>query len=137
MLFAYSVIQKVNRNKQIDITIRKVTSNQLTAAMVSGNFNERNSFPMIKLLPLWIISRKRQPIAKMFLFDILAIVKPLRVSAFFMTLSSADLKWNELIINKRHKWDLWEEDIGNFTYHETCCLLNSFQFLLQSTCSTE
>ena len=44
-----------------------------------------------------------------------------------MTLSSADLKWNELvyIINKLHKLDMPEEDIRNLTYHDRCRLLNS------------
>ena len=41
---------------------------------------------------------------KKFLCYVLAMVKQLGVPAFFMTLSSADLKWNELvsIINKLH-----------------------------------
>ena len=44
-----------------------------------------------------------------------------------MTLSSADLKWDELvyIINKLHKLDMSEEDIGNLTCHDRCRLLNS------------
>ena len=64
-----------------------------------------------------------------------------------MTLSSADLKWNELIsvINKLNKQRLFEEDIRNLAYHQRCQLLNSnpvlvaryFQSLLQDTSSTE
>ena len=56
---------------------------------------------------------------KKFLFDVLAMVRQLGVSDFFMTLSSADLKWNELIstINKLNKQGLSEEDIRNFAYH--------------------
>ena len=48
-------------------------------------------------------------------FDVLAMVKQLVVPTFFMTLSSADLKWNELvsIINNLHKLNLSEENIKN------------------------
>ena len=55
------------------------------------------------------------------------MVKQLGVPTIFMTLSSADLKWNELvyIINKLHKLDMPEDDIGNLTYHDRCRLLNS------------
>ena len=45
----------------------------------------------------------------------LAMVKQLGIQTFFMTLLSADLKWNELIsiINKLNKQGLSEEDIRN------------------------
>ena len=44
-----------------------------------------------------------------------------------MTLSFADLKWNELVfvINKLHKLDISGEDTENLTYRDRCCLLNS------------
>ena len=44
-----------------------------------------------------------------------------------MTLSLADLKWNELvsIINKLNKQRLSQEDIRNLAYHHRCQLLNS------------
>ena len=44
-----------------------------------------------------------------------------------MTLSSADLKWNELvsIVNKLHKLDLSEDNIKNLSYQDRCRLLNS------------
>ena len=44
-----------------------------------------------------------------------------------MTLSSPDLKWNEIvsIVNKMHKLNMSQEEIENLTYHDRCCLLNS------------
>ena len=33
----------------------------------------------------------------MFLFEVLAMTKQLQLSTFFMTLSCAELRWNELI----------------------------------------
>ena len=63
---------------------------------------------------------------KKFLCYVLAMVKQLGVPAFFMTLSSADLKWNELvsIINKLHMRNMSEKDIENLTDNEGCRLLN-------------
>ena len=44
-----------------------------------------------------------------------------------MTLSSADLKWNEIvsIVNKLHKLNMSQEEIENLTYRDRCCLLKS------------
>ena len=87
--------------------MRKVTSSQLTAAMLSSNFNEKvKEFIASDQAFTFMNSIKGTPaFSKKFLFDVLAMVKQLGVPTFFMTLSSADLKWNELvsIINKLHK----------------------------------
>ena len=109
--------------------MRKITSSQLTAAMLSSNFNEKvKEFIASDQAFTFMNSIKGTPaFSKKFLFDVLAMVKQLGVPTFFMTLSSADLKWNELvsIINKLHKLNMSEEDIENLTYHERCRLLNS------------
>ena len=41
IFFAQLVIQKLNRNSQINIAMRKATSNQFTTGMLSSNFNEK------------------------------------------------------------------------------------------------
>ena len=71
---------------------------------------------------------------KKILFDVLAMVKQVGVPKCFMTLSSADWKWNELVlvIKKLHKLDLSEEDIENLSYHDRCRLLNSNTVLVAS-----
>ena len=97
--------------------------------MFSGNFNEKvNEFIANDQAFTFMNSIKGTPAYwKKFLFDVLTMVKQLGAPTFFMTLSSADLKWNELvsIINKLHNLDMSEKDIGNLTYHDRCCLLNS------------
>ena len=54
------------------------------------------------------------------------------LSIFFMTLSSADLKWSELvfIINKLNKLNLSGKDIENLSYFDRCHLLNSNPVLI-------
>ena len=66
------------------------------------------------------------------LSDVLAMVKQLGIPSFFMTLSCADLRWNELpaIISKLKGKELSEEEIAEMTYFERCELLNSNPVLL-------
>ena len=56
--------------------------------------------------------------------EVLAMVKQLDVPNFFLTISSADLRWNELaeIIKKLNKADC---NISNLSYHDRCSILNS------------
>ena len=100
-------MQKLNRSNQINIAMRKVTSNPLTAGMLSSNFNEKvKEFIASDQAFTFMNSIQGTPAYwKKFLLDVLAMVKQLGAPTFFMTLSSADLKWNELvsIINKLHK----------------------------------
>ena len=129
IFFVHSVMQKLNLSNQINIAIRKVTSSQLTAGMLSINFNEKvKEFITSNQAFTFMNTIKGTPAYwKKFLLHVFAMVKQLGVPTFFMTLSSVDLKWNELvdIINKLHKLDMSEEDIGNLTYHGRCRLLNS------------
>ena len=55
---------------------------------------------------------------KRFLFEVLAMVKQLGLPTFFMTLSCADLRWNELleIISKLNRVDITEEEISDMNY---------------------
>ena len=97
--------------------------------MLSSNFNETiNRSIASDQVFIFMNSIEGTPAYwEMVLFDILAMVKQLCVPKFFMTLSSADLKWNELvsIINKLDKLDLSRENIKNLRYQERCCFLNS------------
>ena len=55
---------------------------------------------------------------KQFLLEVLAMVKQLRVPTYFLTLSCADLRWDELpyIINKLNNLSLTEEELKNLSY---------------------
>ena len=64
---------------------------------------------------------------KNFLFEVLAMVKQLGIlHDFFMTLSCADLRCNELveIISKLNRLDFSDDVIKNMTYQERCNTLN-------------
>ena len=63
---------------------------------------------------------------KKFLHQVLAMVKQLGTPTFFLTLSCADLRWNELIsiIFKLNRVDISDEEVDEMSYHERCDTLN-------------
>jgi len=69
---------------------------------------------------------------KKFLHEVLSMVKQLGPPNFFLTLSCADLRWNELvrIISRSKGVELSDDEISSLTYHERCDLLNSNPVLL-------
>ena len=54
------------------------------------------------------------------------MVKQLGIPTYFLTLSCADLRWEELpyIINKLNNLGLSDEELKNLRYQEKCNLLN-------------
>ena len=97
--------------------------------MLSSNINEKiKEFITSDQAFTFMNSIKGTPAYwKKFLFNVLAMVKRLGVATFFMTISSADLKWNGLvlIINRLQRLDLSEENIRNLSFQDRCRLLNS------------
>ena len=54
------------------------------------------------------------------------MVKQLGTPTFFLTLSCADLRWNELIsiIFKLNRVDISDEEVDEMSYHKKCDTLN-------------
>ena len=94
IFFAQSVIEKLNLGNQTNTAMRKVTSNQLTACMLSRNFNEKIKEFIASDQAFTFKNSIKGTTAywKKYLFDVLAMVKQLGVPTFLMRLSSADLK---------------------------------------------
>ena len=71
---------------------------------------------------------------KQFLYDVLAMVKQLGIPTYFLTLSSADLRWEELpfIINKLNNLGLSLEELKSLSYLNGCNLLNNNPVLVAS-----
>ena len=114
--------------------MKKVCTTQLTAGMLSNNFSETvKSFIAKDEGFNFMNSVKGTPAYwKKFLFEVLAMVKQLGLPTFFMTLSCADLRWNELlaIISRLNGESLSEEDINDISYFERCRYLNLNPVLL-------
>ena len=134
IFYALSVMQQLNLNSQINIAMKKVCTNQLTAGMLSNNFTDTvNSFIANDRGYGFMSPIKGTPAYwKKFLSDVLAMVKQLGLPTFFMTLSCADLRWNELvsIISKLKGENLTDEQIINMSYFERCSYLNQNPVLL-------
>ena len=67
-----------------------------------------------------------QAYSKKFLFEVLTMVKQLGIPTFLMTLSCADLRWNELveIISKLNRLVFSDDVIKNMTYQQRWNTLN-------------
>ena len=134
IFFSHSVMQQLNLNSKVNIAMKKVKTGQLTAGMLSRNFKESvKSFVANDEAYSFMNTMKGTPAYwKRFLFEVLAMVKQLGVPTFFMTLSCADLRWNELvsIISKLNGLNLTDDDINNMDYFQRCEILNSNPVLL-------
>ena len=134
IFYALSVTLQLNLNSQINMAMKKVCTNRLTAGMLSNNFSDTvKSFIAKDEGFNFMNSVKGTPAYwKKFLFEVLAMVKQLGLPSFFMTLSCADLRWNELIaiISKLKGENLSEEDINSISYFERCRYLNLNPVLL-------
>ena len=84
IFFAHSVIQKLHLSNQTNIAMRKVASNQLTAGILSSNFNENvKEFIANDQVFTFMNCIKGTPACwKKFLFDVLAMVKELGIPTF-------------------------------------------------------
>ena len=134
IFFAHSVMQKLNLNSRVNIAMKKVKSGKLTAGMLSRNFKESvKSFVANDEAYSFMNTIKGTPAYwKRFLFEVLAMVKQLGLPTFFMTLSCADLRWNELvsIISKLNGLNLTDDDIDGMDYFQRCEVLNGNPILL-------
>ena len=108
-------MQSVNLNNQINIAMRKVVSYNLTEGMLCNNFKKKVKDFIASNQGFTFMSTIKETPAywKKFLFDVLAMVKQLGCPAFFMTLLSADFRWNELIsiISEINNLKLSKEDV--------------------------
>ena len=121
IFYANFVLQNISLTNQINVAMRKVSALSLNAGMLSQNFKETvKQFIANDKAFAYMNSVKGTPAYwKKFLQAVLAMVKQLGSPSFFLTLSCADLRWNELIsiIYKLKGREVSEEFINNLTYH--------------------
>ena len=133
IFYVHSVYQQLNMTSKMNIASQKVCSNQLTAGTLTENFKETvQSFVASNEAYSFMSTIKGTPAYwKKILFEVLAMVKQLRLPTFFMT-SCADLRWAELpsIITKLNGSDKSDEEISQIDYLERCNILNNNSVLL-------
>jgi len=118
-------MQQINLFTQMNVATSKVKGD-INAGQLQRNYKQTvRSFISQDKAYTFMKSVKGTPAYwKNFLYDVLAIVKQLGLRTFFLTLSCADLKWEELvlIIAKLNNINLENDDID---YHSRCEILNS------------
>ena len=128
IFFVHSVLQKIQLSNQINIAMQKIASNSVTAGMLSRNFKQtvRDCVAQDRAYSFMNTVKGTPAYWKKFMQEVLAMVKQLGIPTFFLTLSCADLRWNELIsiISKINNLNLSDEDICHMTYNERCDVLN-------------
>lgn len=127
IFFVQFVLQQLSFNNQISIAMRKSSAN-VTAGMLQQGYSETiQSLVSTNKAFVFMNQIKGTPAYwKRFQLEVLAMIRQLGCPTFFLTLSCADLQWDELvsIISKLDMNPLSEEAISNLTYFERCEILN-------------
>ena len=122
--------------------MRKVVTANLTAVILSRNVKEtvQHFIASDEAFSFMNTIKGTPAYWKKFLHEVLAMVKQLGQPTFFLTLSCADLRWNELIsiTSKLEGSVLSEDEIQDLSYQDRCKLLNKdpvlvarhFQFIV-------
>ena len=99
IFFAHSVLQKLQLNSQINNAMRKGACSTLTAGMLSKKFKETVNHYIARDKPYSFMNgiKGTPAYSKNILLEVLAMVNQLGIPTFFLTLSCADLRLNELI----------------------------------------
>ena len=143
LFFAQYVTEQKKVQDSINIALKKVVGQSLTAAEVRS----MNSIGLQNLIfsDQAYVFMKNIPGSpsywKRFMYEVIAMIKQLGPPSRWMTLSCADLRWNEIykILSKLQGTEIADEQIDVMSYDQKCKMLNSnpvvvakhFQFRLE------
>ena len=134
IFFAHKVLLELNLRGRINIALKKVTCANLTAGMLGENFSEtvKNCVASDNAYKFMNQIKGTPAYWQHMLSDVLAMVKQLGIPTYFMTLSCADLHWNELVmIIRRLKGENCTVNVvAELDYESRCKELNSNPVLL-------
>ena len=138
IFFARSGYEQHHLRSTINFAMHEIKPGTLTAAPVKSNFKGRiERFVASDNVFSFMSSVKgATAYSKQFLYDVLIMVKQLGIRTYFLTLSCADLRWEELLytINRLNNLGLSEDELKNLSYQEQCNLLNNNSVLVARNC---
>ena len=133
IFFAQNITQHLRIMSRINIAMKKVHGN-ITAGMLLNNYENTVKTMLQNEEAYKFLSEVKGSPAywKLFFYDVLAMVRQLGLPTYFLTLSCADLHWNELvyIILKLQGIEIAEDEIQNMSYADRCKILNQNPVLL-------
>ena len=104
----------------INFAMHKIRPGTLTAGAKKSNFKRTNERLVASYNAFSFMSsvKGKPEYWKKFLYNVLSMVKQLEIPTYFLTLSCADLRWEELpyIISKLNNLGLSEEELENLNY---------------------
>ena len=143
LFFAQYVTEQKKVQDSISIALKKVHGHSLTAGEVRSI--DSSSFQNLIFSDQAYFFMKNIPGSpsywKRFMYEVIAVIKQLGPPSWWMTLSCADLQWNEIykILSKLKGREMTDDEIAAMSYDEQCKMLNSnpvvvakhFQFRLE------
>ena len=127
LFFAQFIIEQKKVSDAINIALKKVHGQTLTASQVKSNtqimqnlISQDQAYLFLRQIP------GSPPYWQKFMYEVVAMVKQLGIPTWFMTLSCADLRWPELfqIISRANGSNMTDEEVDALSYEERCRLLN-------------
>ena len=127
LFFAQFIIEQKKVSDSINIALKKLHGQPLTASQFRSN--EQCVKNLIFKDQAYLFLRGipgSPPYWQKFMYEVIAMVQQLGIPTWFLTLSCADLRWNELfhILSRIKGENITDEEIDNLSYNEKCSLLN-------------
>ena len=128
LFFAQFVLEQKKVANSINIALKKIQGQPITASQMKSDVNKLKG--MVCQDQAYLFLRQipgTPPYWQKFMYEVVAMVKQLGIPTWFMTLSCADLRWNELfqIVARTQGRDITEEEVEALSYVERCQMLNS------------
>ena len=127
LFFAQFIIEQKKVSDSINIALKKLHGQTLTASQFRSN--EQCVKNLIFKDQAYLFLRGipgSPPYWQKFMYEVIPMVQQLGIPTWFLTLSCADLRWNELfhILSRIKGQNITDEEIDNLSYNEKCSLLN-------------
>ena len=127
LFFAQFIIEQKKVSDSINIALKKLQGQPLTASQFRSN--EQYVKNLIFKDQAYLFLRGipgSPPYWQKFMYEVIAMVQQLGIPTWFLTLSCADLRWQELfhILSRVRGENITDEEIDNLSCNEKCSLLN-------------
>ena len=127
LFFAQFIVEQKKVSDSKNIALKKVQGQSVTASQVGSNtqilqnlISQDQAYLFLRQIP------GSPPYWQKFIPVVVAMIKQIGITTWFMTLSRADLRWPELfqIVARTKGKNMSDEEVKALSYDERCRLLN-------------